>query len=266
MTHRILFVVEGAVKEPAILESLKTLMPGIGNCVVWANKNHIYNLYRQLTADADQDIFALVQANDTEGVLTGYRREDFDQVYLFFDYDGHVGMKAGEPLGDDVIESMLTLFDNETEAGKLYISYPMAEALEHTPLDREKFLRLTAKCKGVNCRSKESCSDREACKKEPHYKTIAGDEKPLKIPFAEYTRSDWHRIIAYHLNKVEFLVNDRDAMPATLHEQRAIFGKQLEKYIGRDCPVVTVLSGFPTFLLDYYGVERCVHRLRPADH
>lgn len=156
MTHKILFIVEGAVKEPAILESLKILMPGIGDCVVWSNKNHIYNLYRQLTADADQDIFALVQANDSEGVLTGYRREDFDQIYMFFDYDGHVGMKTGEPLGDDVIESMLTLFDNETETGKLYISYPMAEALEHTPLDREEFLRLTAKCKGVNCRSKRA--------------------------------------------------------------------------------------------------------------
>ena len=34
-----------------------------------------------------------------------------------------------DSLSDDVVRQMLESFDNETENGKLYISYPMVEAL-----------------------------------------------------------------------------------------------------------------------------------------
>ena len=45
---------------------------------------------------------------------------------MFFDYDGHA------PLADDEkIKELLILFNEETSFGKLYISYPMIEALKH---------------------------------------------------------------------------------------------------------------------------------------
>lgn len=58
----------------------------------------------------------------------GLSREDFSEVYLFFDYDAHQ-TNLGKAVNEDVIRQMLESFDNETENGKLYISYPMVEAL-----------------------------------------------------------------------------------------------------------------------------------------
>ena len=55
-------------------------------------------------------------------------RDDFSEVYLFFDYDAHQTNLRKEDDADAVAQ-MLESFDNETENGKLYISYPMVEAL-----------------------------------------------------------------------------------------------------------------------------------------
>ena len=63
---------------------------------------------------------------DNQQQLKGVRRKDVAQIYLFFDYDGHATLAD-----DDDMARMLAHFDNETENGKLYVSYPMAEALKH---------------------------------------------------------------------------------------------------------------------------------------
>ena len=256
MANKILFVVEGETKEPDILASMGTLMPDDCEKIVWSNRNHIYNFYKKLENDPDLDIFSLIKEENPDGVLNGYIREDFDQVYLFFDYDGHIGFSGdiGSPLGDDVIRLMLERFDNETEEGKLFISYPMAEAIEHTPGDITAFQHLTAKCKGRNCPSKESCPTREECKNEPHYKKRVNLEKPIKKKVSDYTDDEWNRIALFHLIKMEYIVNDNMDFPSDNHSQLKIFDSQLQKYISSPCPVVSVLSGFPAFALDYYGV------------
>ena len=44
-------------------------------------------------------------------------------------------------------------------------------------------------------------------------------------------------------------------MPTKLETQNTIFAKQLKKHISNKCPEVAVLSAFPIYVLDYYGVE-----------
>ena len=39
------------------------------------------------------------------------------------------------------------------------------------------------------------------------------------------------------------------------------FTKQLEKHINHKCPEVAVLSAFPIYVLDYYGVEGVKRKL-----
>jgi hypothetical protein len=41
--------------------------------------------------------------------------------------------------------------------------------------------------------------------------------------------------------------------PAETESQLDVFAKQLEKYINKKCPEVSVLSAFPMFIHDYYG-------------
>lgn len=78
----------------------------------------------------DTDIIEVLREEHEElkEQLEGINRDDFSEVYLFFDYDGHQN-NLSEDDDSDVLEQMLKSFDNETENGKLYISYPMVEAL-----------------------------------------------------------------------------------------------------------------------------------------
>ncbi len=58
--------------------------------------------------------------------LENISKDQIAEIYLFFDYDKHASNSS-----DEKIKKMLEVFDNETEKGKLYISYPMIEAIKH---------------------------------------------------------------------------------------------------------------------------------------
>lgn len=88
-------------------------------------------LWKKLKADdfATDIIEVLRESNKKiREQLEGLSRDDFSEVFLFFDYDVHQ-TNLGKADDGDVINQMLESFDNETENGKLYISYPMVEAL-----------------------------------------------------------------------------------------------------------------------------------------
>ncbi len=46
--------------------------------------------------------------------------------------------------------------------------------------------------------------------------------------------------------------------------QNTIFAKQLKKHISHKCPEVAVLSAFPVYVLDYYGVEGVKKKLEES--
>lgn len=92
---------------------------------------NIYMLWKKLKADDfDTDIIEVLRESNKKirEQLEGLSRDDFSEVFLFFDYDVHQ-TNLGKADDGDVINQMLESFDNETENGKLYISYPMVEAL-----------------------------------------------------------------------------------------------------------------------------------------
>lgn len=89
----------------------------------------IYQLYKVLKEEEpDFDLVELLKERNKENaeLLREYNRDSFAYIYLFFDYDAHSTLAS-----DDKIEEMLDFFDNETENGLLYISYPMLEAIRH---------------------------------------------------------------------------------------------------------------------------------------
>ena len=98
--------------------------------------------------------------------------------------------------------------------------------------------------------------DVEACINEPHYKTVSAVEcLPQLTNLNKYTKEVWQELIRAHLSKMNYLVNDVFDQPAKLETQNTIFAKQLEKHINHKCPEVAVLSAFPVYVLDYFGVE-----------
>ena len=93
------------------------------------------------------DLVYIIKNRRTENkvVLNGYTQEDFESIYLFFDYDAH------DPAAkDDKLIEMLNFFNDEHDRGLLYVSYPMVEAFRHFH-DIQSFKELIVKCKRDNC-------------------------------------------------------------------------------------------------------------------
>ena len=220
----------------------------------------IYQLYKVLKEEeSDFDLVELLRERSIENaeLLRNYNRNSFAYIYLFFDYDAHSTLAS-----DGKIMEMLNFFDNETENGLLYISYPMLEAIRHYR-DMQSFKELIVKCKRTNCPYKNDCDEVEACLKEPHYKNVSASEcQPQLTNINKYTKDVWQELIRAHVSKMNYLVHDVFDLPKQIESQSEIFSKQLEKYINHKCPEVAVLSAFPIYVLDYYGVETLKKKLK----
>ncbi|MEL3899142.1 RloB domain-containing protein [Treponema phagedenis] len=125
MSEKILFVFEGKKTEPQIFKNL--------NKEIFKNKfdlylcygSHIYSLYNKLKNDKYLDIVKLLREDHPEELKDIFSSSEVSAVYLFFDYDPQSFENA-----DEIIPEMLEKFNNETEYGKLFISYPMVEAIK----------------------------------------------------------------------------------------------------------------------------------------
>lgn len=248
-----LFVFEGARSESMYVDRLERNFLGKRISVKCVYDAEIYQLYKQLKAEEFAfDMVNLLKERSRENaeLLRGYTRDSFAYIYLFFDYDAHSSMAD-----DDKIKEMLEFFNNETENGLLYISYPMVEAIRHYK-NMESFKELTVKCKRSNCPYKDDCDALETCMNEPHYKTVSAEDcRPQLTNVNQYTKAVWQELIHAHVSKMNYLVHDVFDLPTQIELQSTIFKKQLEKHINHRCPKVAVLSAFPIYVLDYYGVE-----------
>jgi len=265
MSAKVLFVFEGERTEDIIVRSLEKHILSKGNLVVkCAFGAEVYQLYQEVKGDEDLDTFELIKnRNANKETLKDYNRSDFAEIYLFFDYDAHARLASSSidlfghqtKEGDEKLKDLLRFFDNETEKGKLYISYPMVEALKHIK-DYETFHELVVRCKGINCSYRADCDEKVECADSPHYKAIVDTENiPQLRNIGDYTEEIWKNLITTHLSKMNCIVNGRYEFPQKIECQKDIFEKQLEKHISKKCPVVSVLSAFPVFVHDYYGNE-----------
>lgn len=258
--EKTLFIFEGSKSEGKLVEKLERNFLGDRHAIKCVFDAEIYQLYRAIKDEGgfSIDIISLLKDRTAENaeILKDFTRDSFAYIYLFFDYDGHSTLAD-----DNKIREMLSFFNNETEEGKLYISYPMVEAIRHFK-DLESFRSLTVKCKRKNCPYIDGCSDKDSCLKEPHYKNVSTAESNQQYSnYNSYTKPVWQELITAHLCKANYLVNDNFALPAALLSQESIFSKQLEKHISHKCPEVAVLSAFPLYVLDYFGCDKIIGKL-----
>ena len=237
------FIVEGENREPQIIDNISKIFFSRGNYTVItlpAGEN-IYMLWKQLKEDDfDTDVIEVLRESNVEirKQLTGLSRNDFSEVYLFFDYDAHQ-TNLEKSVNEDIIRQMLESFDNETENGKLYISYPMVEALR----DYEH-----GKCgNGIDCFVE--------IQELGNYKNTSAT-RAYNPHFKEYDIDAWKEIIDVFAMKVSCLYKMSDTMEyeqyfseVTQSEIYTLESKEAEKH------KVFVLSAFPGFLLDYFGMK-----------
>lgn len=132
----ILFVFEGKKREPDIFRTLEYLFFPKGLNIICSFGNNIYELYRQMKElENDGDIVSLLReinkGKPDNPFTDDMKSSDFSEIFLFFDYDFQNRNITLEQMNNQ-ISQMLSLFNDETDQGKLYINYPMIEAIRYT--------------------------------------------------------------------------------------------------------------------------------------
>ncbi len=248
------FVVEGEAREPLIIKNISDVFFKHANfeIITLPAGQNIYMLWKKLKEDEFfTDIIEVLResSEDIERQLSGLCRDDFAEVYLFFDYDGHHNNLSDDDGSDDILEQMLISFDNETENGKLYINYPMVESLRDFKC---------GKCgAGTNCFIKISeFSD---------YKKLSAEHSEYP-QFRDYTFQIWEEIIDIFGMRVSCLMNRKNVIDYDSYIKEIT---PYEIYCMEKCEIercrVFTLSAFPEFLLDYHGVRlwnSCVKHTR----
>jgi len=189
---------------------------------------------QQVQKDTNLDLFFLIKEKEqNKKLLSNISRDDVSEIFLFFDYDGHAPAAS-----DDKLEKMLLHFDEETENGKLYISYPMVEALKHLSTDVD-FKNIIVDCKDNISYKNIIHKNSDKCYQDMNI----------------LSQLHWKTLISEHCKKLNHLMTDDFILPTQISTQLDILKMQEKKHIST-YKKVAVLSAFPLFIADYYGYSK----------
>ncbi len=252
----ILFVFEGKRREPDIFRTLDYLYFPKGQTIVCSFGNNIYELYRQLKElDEAGDIVSILRDKNRDNPDNPFKdhdkSSDFSEIFLFFDYDFQNKNLPLEQMNAQIVE-MLNVFNDETENGKLYINYPMIEAIRYTKElpDRHFFeysvSRIDCQNKGfkdmVQCFSAYGSLD---------YIVLDLRHEPEKNK-VEKVKQNWAWLEKQNVSKANYICNNEHAIPSDKDSisQNRIFEAQLTHYLPKE--EVAILSAFPLFIFEYF--------------
>ena len=248
----ILFVFEGAEREPKIFKTLERLFFGAGERIVCSFGNNIYELYRQLREyDGDGDIVSILRENGAQ-LPAGVNSSDFSEIYLFFDYDFQNRNLTLEEMNRQLSE-MLDLFNDETDNGKLYINYPMLEAIRYTrELPDAHYYEYTV--------SRTDCHDigfKDLAQRFSAYGSldfiVLNFHSPPRQNKIDQVGRNWTMLKEQNTIKANYICNNRLNTPLDKESisQKRIFDAQLSKHLLPKAEV-SILSAFPLFIFDYF--------------
>lgn len=238
-----LFIVEGEARDLHFANWMKQCFMKSSEdvkVICLPAEQNIYMLYEKLSEDDfETDVVEVLRESvpDAAECLKEVARDSVDQVYLFFDYDPHQN-NVPSAVADSMVEKLIYTFDNENENGKLYISYPMVEALYDY---REG-----------QCQSHSGCfiDASNICS----YKRLAGEGNQNVGKHMGFEQ--WKASISCFVLRCKCLLNIEDMSFDLFREKVSVISLYLEeRRLLREEGKVFVLSAFPEFLLDYKGTK-----------
>ena len=258
MTNRpnIAIIHEGIKREPQILNNITSTFFAQAefHIIPLPAEQNIYMLWSQLKQDDfETDVIEVIRSySDTAAqILDGLTRDDFSEVYLFFDCDGHQNNLARDSgmSWPEVLREMLDTFDNETELGKLYVSYPMAEALRDVRADQ---CNCATQCFWPIC---DLVHYKEKSAVSQHY-----------LQHSKYTNQRWAEIMDVFAMRASCLFQSpsvftfedyrHSVSPKTIFDCQTLWIRNEQ---------IFVLSAFPEFLLDYFPRDFWVRNITQRD-
>ena len=232
---KILIILEGEKLDYSIITNLIREYKIDSKIEIKSYKTEIYTLYSKIKKEYGEDmenidITTVLKNSDS---TFNFKKNEFSEIYLFFDYDGHHNTAT-----DEKIEDLLRYFNDETENGKLYINYPMVESFFHVDFsDIEKYEEKTFEI-GKGYKSLN----------EVHLQTslhieILNDKEKIKL------------ICKQNIMKTNFIVKDEYTIPEyddyRTIDQNIIFKNQRDKFIVSK--TISILNNFPNFIINYFG-------------
>lgn len=249
MSKRIAVIVEGAQRELHYWSSIKRIFfhHTEFKIIPLSAEANLYMIWKQLQDDTYYtDIIELVRERCDLGrrALEGFRRNDFQEVYLFFDFDPQQNnLDRSSEDSSSILADMVQTFDNETENGKLYISYPMCEALRDI--------------QPGTCRPVSNCLF--SFDDLSHYKQFSGDGSSY-IDHRKYTKETWNLFLSVFLYRASCLFDQSLSQSELLQWAKNVITPfsilKAENELMHGQRKIFVLSAFPEFLLDYFSVSQ----------
>lgn len=248
-TAKVLFVFEGERPETDVVSRLQAAFPEeLGDLaegsveIVYAS--NVYVLYAALKkGEGFLDLLEVLKERQPgNNALQKMNRDEISQVFIFFDLDIH-GLSMACACSQ--LDEMLRFFDNETENGKLFLSYPMAEAVNACDLS-DGLLGEDRKCFGI-----------DDCKNDGFKKFVGHLNRNSQTICCSKCRDNWKKICVANYEKAKWLMRLSAPWTPELLEgmtQLAIWRCQRPRIEHEN--VVAVLSAFPFFLLEYLGAEK----------
>lgn len=246
----ILFVFEGERREPYIFNTLKKMYWSEEEIVVTAYGCNIYALYKEMQSLGDEaDIVDILRNKykdkENDPFKEVHRSDSFSEIYLIFDYDFQDVKKSVSDLNSR-LTFMLSYFDEETEHGKLYINYPMVEAIRYTKaLPDDNYWKY--------CVSREEC--RCFKRKVNEFSDYPNADFLVRGDFAKLM-DVWDQLKLQNVSKANFICNGKNEYPSVYSEslsQLNILSSQIGKYESLPDCRVSVLAAFPILLYDWLG-------------
>lgn len=253
MSNNIVFLVEGEKLDVRLSKEIEQyFLVNKANLKIIPYKTNIYSLYTQLKSDDfDTDIISVLKEREAGNSFFD-SVDSISEIYLFFDYDAHhyQTKKDCEKVTYEQLNEMLYFFDNETDQGKLYISYPMIEAIHHC--STESISKSIFIANYVNAfRSKHINNKSYKCISYFRSKLILTDDR-------HYKEKDWNYLLTNFLWGINYLFKNTDYVDYNQYRENfspsGLFKKQYDTNVLPKKQVL-VLSGYPQFILDYFGEE-----------
>lgn len=265
----ILFVFEGADREPDIFRTLERLFfthpsEEQEKIVIYKYGTSFHSLYNNLNKKGMGLLEHLrdkaasnknVKLKENYEDFLRYREKDFSEIFLFFDYDFHFKQMSLSQWNEH-LETLLSYFDNETENGKLYISYPMVESIRYTK-------KMPDNAFYTYCVKRSDCMKQKG-KRDSGFKYMASSFSDYKgLSFIQWdgmeehrdeVKQNWENLKFQNVAKANFICNGVNEIPEKKEavSQSVVFAKQVNKYVNCDECCVSILNAFPLFLFEYF--------------
>ena len=245
---KVIFIYEGIKAEENLLNNMVKIFfsskadISILNCPADGN---IYMLWTRLKNDEFEtnvvDVLKEMSAIARER-LKNLRASDFSEIYLFFDYDGHNNNIPKEYLNKDILNEMLQTFNNETELGKLYISYPMIESIKEIDTKTREYKNFYLSLAEISKYQQSFFSKSDF----NNYKYLSKEHWLIACDASRKRAS----LLVQHtsLCTYDYFIHNLD--------QEKLYFCQKKYYINNDSgSFLCILNSVPLFLLEYYGED-----------